>query len=48
MTGLLAALGEEVIALDVRLALDAVGEMVGEMTPQDILDQIFAQFCIGK
>ncbi len=38
----------EFLAADLREALDALGEIVGETTPDDILDQIFNQFCIGK
>lgn len=38
----------EILAVDLREALDAVGEVTGETTPDDILDMIFARFCIGK
>jgi tRNA modification GTPase len=38
----------EFIAADLREALDALGEIVGETTTDEILDQIFNQFCIGK
>lgn len=44
----LAGEGEEVIALDLRLALDAVGEVVGTISPDEILGRIFSEFCIGK
>ncbi|NUO07772.1 MAG: tRNA uridine-5-carboxymethylaminomethyl(34) synthesis GTPase MnmE [Candidatus Brocadia sp.] len=40
--------GHEFIALDLRMAIDALGEMVGEVTTEDILDKIFSEFCIGK
>jgi len=40
--------GHEFIALDLREALDALGEVVGEVATDDILDRIFAEFCIGK
>ncbi len=40
--------GYEFIALEMRAALDALGEVVGEATTEDILDKIFSDFCIGK
>jgi tRNA modification GTPase len=39
---------EELIALDLREALGAIGQVTGETTTDDILDLIFGQFCIGK
>jgi tRNA modification GTPase len=48
----LAALTEnqtlELVALDLRIAVNAVGEIVGQTTTEDLLDVIFSQFCIGK
>jgi len=41
-------LSAECIALDLRVALQALGEIVGTVTNEDILDQIFREFCIGK
>lgn len=38
----------ELLAVDLREALAALGEVTGETTPDDILDLIFSQFCIGK
>lgn len=38
----------ELLAVDLRDALDAIGLVTGETTPDDILDLIFGQFCIGK
>ncbi len=38
----------ELVALDLRIAVDAVGEIVGKTTTEDLLDMIFSQFCIGK
>ena len=38
----------ELLALDLREALEAIGEITGETTPEDVLDRIFASFCIGK
>ncbi len=36
------------IADSLRAALDALGELVGRMTPDDVLGRIFSTFCIGK
>ncbi|MBT3228302.1 MAG: tRNA uridine-5-carboxymethylaminomethyl(34) synthesis GTPase MnmE [Candidatus Marinimicrobia bacterium] len=41
-------LGPEYIASDLRLALDVLGEITGKTTPDDILNQIFSGFCVGK
>lgn len=41
-------LGPEYIASDLRLALDILGEITGQTTPDDILNQIFSGFCVGK
>jgi tRNA modification GTPase len=38
----------ELPALDLRIAVNAVGEVVGQTTTEDLLDRIFSQFCIGK
>jgi tRNA modification GTPase len=38
----------ELLALELRLALDEVGELVGAVYTDDLLDRIFSQFCIGK
>lgn len=38
----------EFLALDLRATLDALGEITGETTPDEVLDQIFSRFCIGK
>lgn len=38
----------EFIAIDVRDAISALGEVVGETTTEEILDEIFSRFCIGK
>ena len=38
----------EIVSLDLRDALNALGEVTGETTTDDILDQIFTRFCIGK
>ncbi len=38
----------EFVAVDLRTALDALGEIIGEVTTEDILNDIFSKFCIGK
>ncbi len=38
----------ELVAVDIRLALDELGVLVGEVVTDDILDVLFNQFCIGK
>ncbi len=38
----------EFIALDVRTALEALGEITGEVTTDEILNAVFSRFCIGK
>ncbi|MFO1512983.1 MAG: tRNA uridine-5-carboxymethylaminomethyl(34) synthesis GTPase MnmE [Verrucomicrobiota bacterium] len=38
----------EFVALDLHLAVRAVGEIVGQTTTEDLLDSIFRQFCLGK
>jgi len=38
----------EIIALELRDSLDKLGEIVGAITSEDILERIFNEFCIGK
>ena len=38
----------EIIALELRSGLDALGGITGETTSEDVLDSIFSQFCLGK
>jgi len=38
----------EVVALFLRESLDSLGEIIGAVTTEDILNKIFSQFCIGK
>lgn len=42
------AAGLELVAMDLRIGMNAVGEIVGKTTTEDLLDSIFSQFCIGK
>lgn len=38
----------EFVALDLRQGINAIGEIVGQTTTEDLLTTIFSQFCIGK
>jgi tRNA modification GTPase len=38
----------EILALELREALHQLGEMVGAVYTEDLLDRIFSRFCIGK
>ncbi|PIW69020.1 MAG: tRNA uridine-5-carboxymethylaminomethyl(34) synthesis GTPase MnmE [Ignavibacteriales bacterium CG12_big_fil_rev_8_21_14_0_65_30_8] len=38
----------EFISVDLRNALNNLGEIIGEVTSDDILNNIFTKFCIGK
>jgi len=38
----------ELISIDIQDAIDALGEIIGVTTREDLLDQIFSRFCIGK
>ncbi|MCB9774877.1 MAG: tRNA uridine-5-carboxymethylaminomethyl(34) synthesis GTPase MnmE [Nitrospiraceae bacterium] len=41
-------LSAECVALELRMALNSLGEIVGAITNEEILDKIFQEFCIGK
>ena len=38
----------EFVAVDLRDAADALGEITGAITSDEILNRIFSEFCIGK
>ena len=38
----------DIIAAELRLGLSNLDDIVGVTTPEDILNNIFSQFCIGK
>jgi tRNA modification GTPase len=38
----------DVLAVDLKEARDALGEITGEVTSQDILNHVFSEFCVGK
>jgi tRNA modification GTPase len=41
-------MADEFVAVDVRAAAEALGEITGAITTDEILEQIFSTFCIGK
>ena len=45
---LVAILRSTAMAVDLRIATNAIGEIVGKTTTEDLLDSIFSTFCIGK
>ena len=46
--GLNRQLSGELISLDLHDCLDALAEITGEISTQDVLSSIFSKFCIGK
>ena len=36
------------IEVDVRSAYDALGEIIGETVSDEILNEVFSRFCLGK
>jgi tRNA modification GTPase len=43
-----AGAGEELVAFEVRIALEALGQVVGAVYTEDVLERIFSRFCVGK
>jgi tRNA modification GTPase TrmE len=48
MSGLEDQIPEDLIAIDIRQAIHYLGEITGEITSDEILGNIFRNFCIGK
>lgn len=40
--------GDELVAAAVRASIDALGQVLGAVYTDDLLDRIFSRFCIGK
>ncbi len=38
----------DLLAFELRETLDALGAVTGEVTTEDLLTKVFANFCIGK
>ncbi|MHC2991229.1 tRNA modification GTPase MnmE [Pontibacter sp. HJ8] len=48
LNGLALGMSGDLVAADIRRALYSLGEITGEITTDDLLDNIFTKFCIGK
>ena len=48
LTGLETGVTGDFLAMDIRQSLHHLGEITGEITTDDLLDNIFSKFCIGK
>jgi len=46
--GLMNSRGPELLAVDLEEALLGIGEMTGEVTTDEVLEEVFSRFCIGK
>ena len=47
-TGMIAGLSSDLMAIDIREALHHLGEITGQVTNDELLGNIFSNFCIGK
>ena len=41
-------IGIDFISIDLRAALELLSELTGESVTEDVIDEIFSKFCIGK
>lgn len=48
LTGIDSLVTNDFLAMDIRQSLHHLGEITGEITTDDLLDNIFSKFCIGK
>ncbi|MEE4312011.1 MAG: tRNA uridine-5-carboxymethylaminomethyl(34) synthesis GTPase MnmE [candidate division KSB1 bacterium] len=48
LLGIKDSMSSEFIVVDLRSAMESLGEIIGEVTSEDILNHIFDNFCIGK
>lgn len=48
VAGLEAEMPLDALAVDLREALDALGEITGEVTTSEVLHEMFSRFCVGK
>lgn len=38
----------DLVALEIKELMDLLGEIIGETTPEEVLEEIFSRFCVGK
>lgn len=48
LEGIEANISTDLLAADIRTALNAIGTVTGEIANEDLLNHIFSKFCIGK
>lgn len=48
VSGIRAGLDADFISIDLRTAWESLGEVTGDTLGDDIIGQIFSQFCLGK
>jgi tRNA modification GTPase len=48
MSGLNNEVASDLLALDIRYSLEELGNITGQVTSEDLLENIFSRFCIGK
>lgn len=48
LSGIEAGLPLDLVEIDLKNAWQALGEVIGDAVAEDLLDQIFSQFCLGK
>ena len=48
ISGLDEGLPSELIAIDLKEGYERLGDILGETVREDVLDEIFSRFCIGK
>ncbi len=48
LSGLDQGITGDFVAMDIRQSLHYLGEITGTITTDDLLDNIFSKFCIGK
>jgi tRNA modification GTPase len=46
--GLAEAIPLDVLAVEIKEAIDCLGEITGEVVSEDILREMFSKFCVGK